>query len=141
MAVSALATELFLKCLICLEGHEVPAWHNLKSLFDLLSEPRKQHIENLWDQCIAFRSPLLDQMDSETGYKMPRDLSYSLTKSALAFLDYRYYFEKGADEIQEMEFIISDLPIVLKLAIWEIKPDWKSAKDLHVISHAEAKQK
>jgi len=52
---------------------------------------------------------------------MPRDLRSNLAASTDTFRLLRYVYEPGPDfEI----VIISDLPLVLRQAILEIKPEW-----------------
>ena len=48
IVLSALATELYLKCLICMETGKAPRGHHLKQLFDRLSpETRRRILLNL----------------------------------------------------------------------------------------------
>jgi HEPN domain-containing protein len=46
-----LSSELYLKCLICIEtGKSPPKGHDLKALFLRLDLPTRKYIEDLWDE-------------------------------------------------------------------------------------------
>jgi hypothetical protein len=62
--LSALTTELFLKCLICIETGDTPRGHDLKELFDQLSVATRTRIQDLWDSGIAVvRSTKWDEVE------------------------------------------------------------------------------
>jgi hypothetical protein len=49
MVLSAFASELYLKCLLCVETGVVPDQHNLKTLFKRLQPTTRRALEDLWD--------------------------------------------------------------------------------------------
>jgi len=53
VVMSALAAELFLKCLGALETGQVSRTHNLKTLFKNLSPKIRKLIERRWDEITA----------------------------------------------------------------------------------------
>ncbi len=63
MVLAAFASELFLKCIICMEGRPVPKWHDLKSLYDLTSKPARQRMEHHWALIIQHRKPMFDRIE------------------------------------------------------------------------------
>jgi hypothetical protein len=50
MVLSAFAIELFLKCLLLLEGKEFDRIHSLNVLFRRLSHNQKRRIEEVWEK-------------------------------------------------------------------------------------------
>jgi HEPN domain-containing protein len=51
---AALATELYLKCLLLIECGQFPKIHNLKSLFGQLARKTRQAIKKKHDKAVAF---------------------------------------------------------------------------------------
>jgi HEPN domain-containing protein len=49
LVLSALASELYLKCLLCVETGKVPRGHNLSDLFTQLNDETKFSLDGLWD--------------------------------------------------------------------------------------------
>jgi hypothetical protein len=49
MVLSAFASELYLKCLLCIETDKVPEDHNLLRLFDGLKVSTRHELDDLWD--------------------------------------------------------------------------------------------
>src|SRR4051794_30873588 len=49
MVLSVFSTELYLKCLLCIESGSVPPTHNLKTLYRDLVPNTKRRLEVLWD--------------------------------------------------------------------------------------------
>ena len=50
MVLSAFATELYLKCLLCLETGRAPHGHHLRNLFDQLLPETRERLKALWDR-------------------------------------------------------------------------------------------
>lgn len=98
IVLGALTTELFLKCLICIETGNTPHGHDLRKLFDKLSAATRTHIENLWDNGIAMsRSEEWDDLE-RIGLKMPRDLPSALANGSDTFERIRYSYEGNTQE-------------------------------------------
>jgi hypothetical protein len=123
MVMSAFSSELFLKCLICLETGKSSYGHHLKELFDQLSVPIKESIEQLWDQTVVpLRKPLWLAAE-EQKVPIPRDLRSALAAGNDAFQTMRYCYEP--DQAKKICFVLTDLPLVLKTVILQIKPEWR----------------
>ena len=80
MTLSAFASEVYLKCLLCAETGDVPNDHNLKALFDRLQPSTRRRLEDLWDEDIRRpqRQRMLDWIRSlPRGEEPPLDLPYA----------------------------------------------------------------
>jgi hypothetical protein len=122
MVISALNSELFLKCLICIETELVPQGHHLFSLFGQLSAPTRARIEELWDhEVVPLRDLRWKQIEAALGRPIKRDLASALEGGSTAFEKIRYSYEGNNDDV---EFYISDLPQILGRVILEIRPEF-----------------
>jgi hypothetical protein len=130
LVLSAFASELFLKCLLLLDGKQLPNWHDLKRLFDLLDADIQTKIKKLWGQSLISRASMIAAFESDTGELFIRDFDAALVAGARSFEHFRYYHEKTREEIDAVAFMLGDLPIMLKSVIWIKKPDWVSSYDL-----------
>ena len=74
IVLAALTSELFLKCLICIETGNLARRHDLKQLFDQLSGETRARVQNLWDLEIAVRRREEWDNRKRFGLEMPRDL-------------------------------------------------------------------
>jgi hypothetical protein len=122
MVLSAFASELYLKCLLCLEGRKVPKTHNLKKLFQNLLPDTKGRLETLWE--IENRKPERQRVFNvirtlDGGDKLRVDLLSVLDLGADAFEELRYICETGRSI-----FLLSDFPNLLRTVIIERKPGW-----------------
>lgn len=115
MVLSAFAIELLLKCLLALEGTEIPETYKLDVLFRRISHKKKRRIEELWD--LNARSKV-KQFCKAHG--LPDDLPNAMVECASAFENMRYIYEEP-----ETRFYIGDLGQQLIDVIVEIKPEWK----------------
>jgi len=124
MILSAFASEVLLKSLVCLETGKLPKGHELAILFDALSLPVRQKIEHRWTKEII---PLRDRMwkatEAHFNETIDRDLRAALVAGSNAFIQMRYRYE--AELGQKTRFYINDLPIALQKVIYEIKPEWR----------------
>lgn len=125
MVLSALTSELFLKCLVCIETTLTPKGHHLFELFKLLTPEIRAKITHLWDtHIIPARKAMwdaIDQHQDNKGFKISRDLPNALLASSRAFETIRYNYEP---ECAESEFNIGDLPRILRRVILQLKPEW-----------------
>ena len=124
MAISAFSSELYFKCLLCLERNDVPGDHNLKRLFEALQVRTRQELDDLWD--IHIRRPenkiLIEQMRHEPkGEEIQLDLRYALNVGANSFMELRYFYEK-----EQSYFLILDLPNLIRVVILKRIPTWDS---------------
>jgi hypothetical protein len=115
LVLSAFAAELFLKCLLLIEGQKVEPIHRLDILFRRLSHKRKRRIEEMWNaDARAKLEPI------RTMKNVPTDLPNALVKCGKAFDQLRYFYEDPESVI----YYIGDFAWVLMRAIVEIKPEW-----------------
>jgi hypothetical protein len=122
IVLSALTTELFLKCLICIETDDTPHTHDLEKLYGKLSAPTRTRIEKRWDTGIAIgRSEKWDD-NERFGLKMPRDLPSALAKGSDAFERLRYSYEENTEGLN---YYLEDLPALLERLILEMKPEFE----------------
>jgi hypothetical protein len=85
--LAAFASELFLKCLIVLEGNPHPTGHNLNSLFSKLSMRTQGKIETKWNgQIVPMRSSQIQAIEKMWGRKLPTDLPTLLRKGGDTFV-------------------------------------------------------
>ncbi|ODM73108.1 hypothetical protein [Bradyrhizobium elkanii] len=123
MAVSALTSELFFKCLVCIETSRTPKGHHLFELFGLLAPETRSKIVHLWDaHVVPHRKAMWDTIDQHhQEAKISRDLPGALLASSRAFETIRYNYEP---DNQASEFNIGDLPRVLRRVVLQMKPEW-----------------
>jgi hypothetical protein len=129
MVMSAFASELLLKCLICLDTGNVPPRHELRKLFDRLPKVNQDRIEQLWNLTVV---PL-----RKAGWETARgrlsdaivsgDLRANLSAGNDAFRQMRYIYEP--QQAKQICFFLYDLPKVLRFVILERKPESSSAPD------------
>jgi hypothetical protein len=124
MVLSVFASELYLKCLLCIETGEVPEDHDLKRLFGGLSVRTRHALDDLWDADI--RRPE-KQATIEKIRGLPRgealrlDLRYAIDVGAKSFMQLRYFYEG-----QQTYFLLQDFPFVLRNFILNQFPVWGS---------------
>jgi hypothetical protein len=123
VVLSSLNSELFLKCIICIETSRVPRGHHLDELFKLVSPTMRKRIQQIWDaEVVPFRAKMWDQIDAATtGRRVPRDLPTALRGASKTFEKIRYSYEGN---IQNVEFFVGDLPRILRRVIVELRPDF-----------------
>ncbi len=119
--VGALTTELFLKCLLCIETGKMSRDHDLKKLFDMLSTETRIRIKNSWEIAAVRRSEEWDRIE-KLGLKMPRDLPSALAKGSEAFNRIRYSYEGNTEGVH---WYLEDLPALLEKQILEMKPGYE----------------
>lgn len=122
MVLSVFASELYLKCLLCIENGKVPATHNLEKLFDALEVATRHELDDLWDADIRHpvKQGVLDHIRSTpAGQDLRLDLRYALAKGANAFVELRYFYER-----EQSFFMLSDFPFLLRNAILKRMPSW-----------------
>ncbi len=123
MVLCAFASELYLKCLLCIETGKVPREHHLKSLFLRLESSTRKRLEDLWNE--SLRRPER-QRELNCIRKLPEgdrlqfDLLYILGIGANAFEELRYLYET-----KRSYFLLHDFPDMLHTVILERFPDWR----------------
>lgn len=124
MVLAAFNSELFLKCLICIETGLVPTGHYLDGLFDQLSPETRARIEHIWKtEIVPLRDPMWTSIEKNfgNGETLHRDLPSAIKAGRRAFEKMRYAYEP---ESKGSQFYIADLPRLLYYVILEKKPEW-----------------
>jgi hypothetical protein len=122
MVLSAFASELYLKCLICIETGTVPdSIHSLKKLFRQINRRYQSQVEDGWK--LQVQRPDIVQslamIEAQYGVKVPRDLDWALDAGSHGFVQIRYIYE-GA----QTKFLLGDFPQILRAVILQVKPEW-----------------
>ena len=116
MVLSALASELFLKCLLLIENKPPGRTHLLNKLYEELNDSTKARIESGWATMMGHRAGDIEAREREYGIEIPRDLPTALADCGDAFRLLRYIYEDPAAP----KFYITDLPVVLQDVILDI---------------------
>lgn len=121
LVMQAFSIELYLKCLIALEGHPVPVGHNLKNLFTRLNGKTQKELAALWladtDNRVRIRRGLPPHLHEAVS----DDIREALSHGARAFEQLRYAFEGELT----CRFYIDSVPRMLRSMIWRRKPEWR----------------
>jgi hypothetical protein len=117
MVLSAFAIELFLKCLLLLEGNELDRTHTLNVLYRRLSHKQKRRIEEVWEKEAR---PKIDELHRKVGLRHPTDLPNALVTCAKAFEHMRYGYEDPDRQV----FYLGELPTILWRIILGMRPEW-----------------
>jgi hypothetical protein len=131
MVLSVFASELYLKCLLCIEMGKVRNTHNLKVLFRDLQPATRRRLEDLWDQDVQRpeRRRVFDHIRSlPMGRDLRLDLIYALDIGANSFTELRYFYET-----QRSHFLLGEFPNLLRLVVLEKCPLWGMARDAPVV--------
>lgn len=123
IVLGALTTELFLKCMICIETGNASRGHNLRTLFDQITPKSRARIQSLWDSEIATRRQQEWDKRAKFGLDVPRDLPSALAKGSDAFERLRYSYEGNTEGVH---YYLDDLPALLERVILEMKPDFEA---------------
>lgn len=98
----ALSLELYLKCLILLEGNKYGRAHDLVKLFKLLRSGSQVWIKNRYNtlhlnNIVTF----LHEIHDRKGVPIPTriDFEFIMETSKIAFQNYRYHYEKGPSQL------------------------------------------
>jgi hypothetical protein len=118
VVISAFASEIFLKCLLNLEGAKIPQTHNLETLFQALSADTRARVTELWDAEVE--SKKAQWAAAQGDNPAPLDLPTALKDGGHTFDAVRYAHEGDV----KCRFVMGDLPRVLRAVILEKKPEW-----------------
>ena len=120
--LSVFASELYLKCILCIETGSVPDGHNLKNLFKRLEPATRRALEDLWnaDTRTPPRQKLFDLIRTfPEGKNLRFDLQYVLDIGANSFIELRYFYEK-----EKAFFLLDAFPNMLRKVILDRRPAW-----------------
>jgi HEPN domain-containing protein len=121
LTLAAFASELYLKCLLVLQGSRPPNIHDLKKLFDRIEPEMQQTIERIWDTHVQIKQQYWEKVRAYIKKPFSLDLRSALEQGGRGFEVIRYSYEQSQEDFG---FVLSDLPRVLQIAILEIKPEW-----------------
>jgi hypothetical protein len=118
MVLSSFASELFLKCILHLDGGHAPPTHRLDILFRQLGNRRKRRIQELW--AAHFKTNAQLYAPTIQISKMSDNLTNCLKDCGDAFMLLRYAYE----DPDKVRFYMGELAYLLRGAILEFKPEW-----------------
>jgi hypothetical protein len=123
LILSAFASEVYLKCIICIETGELAHGHHLKNLYRRIGPQTRSAIEGAWDEYVSspLKQRLYAALSSVNGSPIPTDLDWTLSEGSSAFTSLRYLHEV---EDSKTKFLLGDLPNILRDVIIRIKPEW-----------------
>jgi hypothetical protein len=107
LVICAFSCELYLKCLISMEGNEPPTTHNLKKLFKCVRGKTQRELEAAWDADEATRNQLA-KLGVMVGSKVPETLRDALSDGANAFDGLRYAYQQK--DISQTNFLLNSFP-------------------------------
>src|ERR1019366_9390578 len=138
MVLSAFASELYLKCLLCIETGKVPRGHELKGFFLRLDPSTRKRLEDLWNESLGRaerKREFACLRKLPEGDRLQSDLLYALGISANAFEELRYLYET-----KRSYFLLGDFPDMLHKVIFEKFPDWGCASEREARSRRSARR-
>ncbi len=122
----AFALELYLKCLIRIEGNSYGREHDLKKLFHLITKPRRSEIISRWQVNADTLREEIHSLYSRTGRHLPNvDFNFVLTTSKDAFTLFRYIFE-GIEP--DKAWLADSIMETIRDTILSMHPDWEGKR-------------
>ena len=118
----AIATELYLKCLLTVEGSQIPKVHNLKYLFNQVSRESRGKIRRRHNR-LAKKHPGLSNF-RKIGIKT--DLDSLLEDGQDVFKLFRYLFEGIPNRMQPVGFALELFGHIIRNRILDLRPKWLS---------------
>jgi len=122
LVLSAFASELYLKCLICIETGRLAHGHDLRVLFRQISEASRRNIERRWNAYVATpeRQRIYAALKALEGTEISTSLDWSLRNGGDGFVALRYIHEGETGT----KFLLGELPQILRDEILTSKPEW-----------------
>lgn len=124
MVLSSFTSELFMKCLILIEGKSPKDEHHLSRLFEMLHSNTKEQLRSLWSAEVAWNELEFQENERKFNATIPRDLDSALMDCGNSFVLMRYLYE----DPKRAKFYIVDLPSALRNLIRERMPSWEPSK-------------
>jgi hypothetical protein len=119
---SSFASELFLKCLICMKTTMVSPEHDLNKLFSLVEAKTQSRITDLWNANVTTKKDVWETFAKVYKMTVPTDLPWALQNGGSTFEKVRYAYEGSTNVF----FVLGDFPQILRTAILEIHPEWEA---------------
>ena len=122
---AAFAVELYLKCLLLIEGGQVPETHNLKQLFNQVSRESRGKITKRHNT-LAADHPVLSEFRQKLGIKT--DLNSILEDGQDIFTQFRYFFEGIPNRMEPIGFGLDLFAQIVRNRILDLRPEWVSTE-------------
>jgi HEPN domain-containing protein len=117
---SAHAAELFMKCLMHLDGVSVPKTHSLKELFRNLQKTHREWIRIHFEEEVK-KKPYISKVEAfEPEFKFELDKVLEATDNS--FEEWRYIFEERDETVRF--FAMEELTDALHCYVLTIKTEW-----------------
>jgi HEPN domain-containing protein len=117
---SALAAELFMKCLMHLDGVKVPQAHSLKKLFRNLHQSHRERIRKHFDEAVK-KKPYIPKVEAfEPDFKFELDKVLEATDNS--FEEWRYIFEDREGTVRF--FGMEEFVDALQAYLLSLEPAW-----------------
>ncbi|NOJ43374.1 hypothetical protein [Bradyrhizobium australiense] len=121
IVMAAFSVELYIKCLICLQGDPVPRGHHLKNLFDRLNGKTQKELAALWSADNGSRDAFRTMLPAKWHNSISDDVRQALSDGSRAFEELRYAYEGEPT----CRFYIDTMPRMLRHIIWQRRLDWR----------------
>ncbi len=121
--LSAFASELILKCIICIETGKIPHGHALKALFDQLSSDSQVELQRLWGDYAQQRAEEWDYLEEKYESEIPRSLTEALEAGTNAFEALRYAHHEKPNK-SFAGYVLDDFPHLLGRRALQLRPQW-----------------
>jgi hypothetical protein len=129
--LESLGLEIFLKCLILIEGGHYGNTHDLYRLFLAVSLKNQTKIRNSFSKTVPTGGIMYVKPGSGNQPSPRIDFDYVLRRSAKAFEAWRYVYEASQKENQA--WLASGIVDCVRDVIVELKPSWGNFKYGEVI--------
>jgi len=116
----AFSVELYLKCLLTVEGGQVPITHNLKFLFQQLSRESRGKLRKIHNR-LVLDDPTMSEL-RRCGRKT--DLDSLLEEAQDVFEQFRYIYDGFPDVTREYGFALNIFAGCLRNRILDLRPKW-----------------
>lgn len=119
---SAFAVEVYLKCLLLVEGKGQVRGHKLRALFDTLDPAHRERIKTYYDEDVAAK-PYVKRIEAGIP-DMKFEVEAVLDAAGDAFVDWRYllYEERG---YTRRYYGFEELGDSVERLILELNPGWR----------------
>jgi hypothetical protein len=131
LVCSAFALELYLKCLIAINGNGIPTTHNLRTLFKRLTMGCQENIRSYFATKTPEMTKYFAEVNRQAGYPiMPLtpDFDAQLRASADAFQNMRYVYERREATDQPRGYFAYFIEDGARHTILQIRPEWEGRR-------------
>jgi hypothetical protein len=126
---ASFALELFLKCLLAMEGKDVPDLHDLWHLFARLNKATQVKVRGNFEPYLMDAGRHIAASAKRAGYPIPTvDFDFVLNASRKAFPLTRYIYEGGLPGGQG--WVADGILEAARKTILDAHPDWVDARQI-----------